>query len=96
MEISGIVLDKTMKLTLNDLCKLCCVSQEEIFQMVEEGILEPHEISQTDWQFHGYELRKVQIALRLQKDLQVNLPGVAVILNLLDEIEELKKQMGFR
>jgi chaperone modulatory protein CbpM len=85
-----------MKLSLTEICKLCGVSQDEIYEMVEEGILEPQGASASNWQFHGYELKKVQITLRLRRDLQVNLPGIAVIVNLLDEIDKLKRQVRAR
>jgi chaperone modulatory protein CbpM len=36
-------------------------------------------------------LKRLQIALRLQQDLDINLPGSALILDLLEEMERLKR-----
>ena len=96
MGIRGVILDRNLKLTLTEICRLCSVSPDEIYEMVDEGILEPKGASANNWQFHGYELKKIQITLRLRRDLQVNLPGAAVIVNLLDEIDKLKRQVRTR
>ena len=49
---------------------------------------EPH-----SWRFTGVHMRLVRIASRLQSDLGVNLPGVALALQLLDEVETLRTRL---
>lgn len=44
------------------------------------------------WVFSGAAVTRIQMALRLQRDLHVNLAGVALALDLLDEIERLKRR----
>lgn len=91
MKVEAIVLNRSLQVTVDELCEMCRISDEEIIRMVDEGIVEPLGNSRQEWQFHGYDIKKIQVVLRLQRDLKVNLPGAAVILDLLDEIEELKK-----
>jgi len=43
------------------------------------------------WRFTYTEIRRVQTAVRLQRDLRINLPGCALALDLLDELEELRQ-----
>ena len=88
--LSGIVLDEQAELTLGDLCRACCQHAEWIVQLVDEGILEPAGHNPAQWRFSGTSLQKAHIAMRLQQDLDINLAGVALALDLMDEIESLQ------
>ena len=88
--LTGIVLDEQAELTLSDLCRACCQHAEWIVQLVEEGILEPAGRNPAQWRFSGTSLQKAHIAMRLQRDLEINLAGVALALDLMDEIESLR------
>jgi chaperone modulatory protein CbpM len=44
------------------------------------------------WRFDGIAVVRVQRAVRLQQDLGVNLPGIALALELLDELEALRRR----
>ena len=88
--LSGSVLDEQTELTLGDLCRACCRHAEWIVQLVDEGILEPAGHNPAQWRFSGTSLQKAHIAMRLQRDLEINLAGVALALDLMDEIESLR------
>ena len=88
--LTGIVLDEQAELTLSDLCRACCQHAEWIEQLVDEGILEPAGHNPAQWRFSGTSLQKAHIAMRLQQDLDINLAGVALALDLMDQIESLR------
>lgn len=88
---TGIVLDEGMALTLRELCQLCGVNAEQIAAMVDEGLVAPQDIKRQEWYFDGTCVRRIQIALRLQRDLRINLAGAALVLDLLEELEELRR-----
>jgi len=88
--LTGMVLDEQAELTLSDLCRACCQHAEWIVQLVEEGILEPAGRNPAQWRFSGTSLQKAHIAMRLQRDLDINLAGAALALDLMDEIESLR------
>ena len=44
----------------------------------------------TAWRFHAVSLRRVRITRNLQEELGVNMPGAALALDLLDELERLR------
>lgn len=94
--IQGVVLNETTRCTLPDICALCGVTTEIIHEMVEEGIITPEGQSALEWQFTSLAIKRVQTAMRLQRDLHVNLPGCAVALDLLDELEELRRMYRHR
>ena len=93
VEISGVVLDETTRFTLVELCQLGKTSAEYVIEMVEEGVLDPEGPSIPNWRFDAIALKRLQTALRLQQDLRVNLPGTALVLDLLEEMEELRQML---
>jgi chaperone modulatory protein CbpM len=81
-------------MTIDELCRVCSVHTEYVVQLVQEGILAPTAGSVSDaWRFTSLHARHTKIASRLQRDLGVNLPGAALALQLLDELETLRAQM---
>jgi len=91
--ISGMVLDESIRLSLVELCQFAKASQEHVIEMVEEGVLDPEGSSIQNWQFDHKALKRLQIALRLQQDLGLNLPGSALVLDLLEEMEQLRRKL---
>lgn len=89
--IQGTVLDEELECTLAEICRLCGVSAELIHDMVNEGIISPAGSSPLEWHFTTIEIKRVQTTVRLHQDLQVNLPGCALALDLMDELEELRQ-----
>jgi len=92
--LTGVVVSDDDTLSLAKLCRRCSLPAEEIFTLVEYGIIEPMESDKPHirWQFTHNSVLRVQTALRLQRDLEVNLAGAALALDLLDEIKMLRRQ----
>jgi chaperone modulatory protein CbpM len=61
--------------------------------MVEQGILEPSGRRGPHWCFPLSSLKRTRITLHLQRDLGVNLEGAALVLDLLDRIEDLNARL---
>ena len=91
---SGPVIEEASGFTLIELCQACGVDAEEVRVWVLEGVLEPVGQGPHDWCFAGSALRRVRLATRLARDLEVNAPGVALALDLLDEIAELRSRLN--
>lgn len=94
--ITGVVLDDTIDFSLGELCRSCGVDAEFIIDMVDEGLLEPQGREPENWRFRGPELLRVQSTLRLTQDLRLNLAGAALALELMDELDELRRQLRHR
>jgi chaperone modulatory protein CbpM len=88
--LMGELLDDTLELELEELCRMCHANEEFVVALVAEGVIEPRGASRTEWRFTGRSVRRTQVALRLHRDLDVNLPGVALALDLLEEIQRLR------
>jgi chaperone modulatory protein CbpM len=93
--LSGFVLDESVTLTLDELGSACAVETAQILQLVEEGILEPIVQEQRQWCFPATSLPRIQKAMRLQRDLDINLAGVALVLDLLDELERVRARLHY-
>lgn len=81
-------------LTLGQLCRACGVHADWVISLVEEGIIEPEGKEIDCWHFSGANLARVRSALRLQRDLGVNLAGIGLALELMDELENLRGQLN--
>ncbi len=96
--LKGVLLDESYELSFQELCDTCATSEEWVLQLVEEGALEPlnftENMQQTaQWRFTAVSLHKARIAKRLQRDLQINSAGVALALDLLEQIDQLQTQL---
>lgn len=91
--LSGCILEEETELTLTELCRACDVHAELIVELVEEGVLEPAGDEPSAWVFAGSSLKRTRAAIRLHSDLGINPPGVALVLELLDELESLRAKM---
>lgn len=80
-------------LTLTDLCQICGLSADWIIELVEEGILEPMGDERSVWRFETTSITIVRKVQRLQVDLRINIPGIAVVLALVDENTRLKRAL---
>ena len=93
--LQGTIFDESAQLTLEDLSRMCAVDQQHIVQYVEEGILNVVDV-RAEWHFSGTALRRARIAVRLERDLELNLAGVALALDLLEELEQLRYELQAR
>ena len=88
--ISGAVVEDEIHMTIIELCQAASTPEELIMDWVSEGVLSPTGSSPHDWRFGGESLRRARTAARLTHDLDLNTPGVALALDLLDEITSLR------
>ena len=92
--ISGIVVEETELFTLSELSEACGRPTEWILALVDEGIIEPTYSNLKERTFRGRSLRRARIVQHLQSDLRVNLAGAALALELLEELEILRKRIA--
>jgi chaperone modulatory protein CbpM len=92
--LPGAIFEESALLTVKDLSRMCAVEERHIVEFVEEGVLSVVEFNATEWYFTGAALRRARVALRLERDLEINLAGVALALELMEEIESLRRAQG--
>jgi len=94
--VRAVIVEEEVRYTLEDLCRACRVDTTQLVALVDEGVLEPAGRGPADWQFAGPSLPRARVALRLVRDLELDTTGVALVMDLLDEIESLRSQLRRR
>jgi len=91
--LSGTLLNEQVTVSMTEICVACSCRSEWVVDLVAEGVLEPLMHERDEYLFSGESLLTAQMAQRLQRDLGVNIEGVALVLELLDEIKLLRAQL---
>jgi chaperone modulatory protein CbpM len=94
--LTGAILEESVLLTVEDLSRMCAVDQRHIVEFVEEGVLNVVTVDTSGWRFSGAALRRARLALRLERDLELNLAGVALALELMEELQHLRRELQAR
>ena len=81
----------TVTFTITELCLRTGVSEEELTEIVGLGMIEPHQ-PQADTLFDDSAVTIVHRAVRLRNELELDWPGIAVALTLLDENARLTRE----
>ena len=88
----GVCLIDEHALELEAFAAACGTEAEFVRLLVDEGLVQPVAV-QPAWRFGGEELARVRRICRLQRDFEANLQSVAVMLDLIDEIERLRARL---
>lgn len=72
-----------------ELARACQVESAYVEQLVDEGLLAPAQTAPA-WRFGSDELSRLRRIQRLRADFDASLPAVALMLDLLDEVERLR------
>ncbi|MDO9014799.1 MAG: chaperone modulator CbpM [Polynucleobacter sp.] len=91
--IEGSIVEHDVHMTMVELAQASQTPEDLLMAWVSEGVLSPAGASPEDWRFSGDSLRRAKTAARLMRDLELNSPGVALALDLLDEITQLRQQL---
>ena len=91
--LTAVILSEEQILSLDELCQGSSLPPERVVSMIEYGIIEPmtQDTDPTGWQFHAACVTRLQRVIRLQRDLELNLAGAALALELMDEINKLRR-----
>ncbi|MDF1780591.1 MAG: chaperone modulator CbpM [Alcanivoracaceae bacterium] len=68
------------------------ITQQDLIDIVSHGIIRPHDMRAIEWQFDDEVVTDIARAARLRRDLQINWAGVALALELLDEVKLLRRE----
>ena len=91
--LAGEIFEEGAVLSVEDLKRMFALEERRIAEWVEEGVLSVLEADAAQWRFSRSELRRARIALRLERDLGINAAGIALALELLQELEQLRRSV---
>jgi chaperone modulatory protein CbpM len=88
-----VVVGSTRSYTLRELCLVCGVHAELALELVAHGVIETEGPRESP-RFSEAALDRSKKALRLRRDLGVDWEGLALALDLLDEVERLRARLA--
>lgn len=88
----GVCLTEEHALELEAFAAACGTDAQFVSLLVDEGLLQPV-AAEPPMRFGGEELARVRRICRLQRDFDANLQSVAVMMDLIDELDRLKAQL---
>lgn len=90
---AGPIVEEEVEFTLFELCRATGASEEQLALWTAEGALEPQGAGPQAWRFDGPSLCRARVAQRLTRDFEINAAGIALALDLLDEIDTLRARL---
>ena len=78
---------------MQDVCDQCDLSHADVVTYIEEGLISVTGQTASNWRFSEIHLFHIQKARRLECDLRLNPAGSVLVLELMQEIEQLKNQL---
>jgi len=91
--LTGKLYDEDNEITVVELCRICCVDEELVGQLIAEGVIEPVGRLSEATVLPYSSVRRTRTVVRLQRDLGVNLAGAALALELIDRIHLLQTRL---
>lgn len=87
------LIDDDITLSMTELCHCCGMSHDTVTAWVFEGVLQPQGEQPQEWRFNGPMLRRARLAQQLAQEMEVNPPGIALALDLLERIDTLQAEL---
>jgi len=81
-----------VQLDMEEFCEVTDLSAAYVIEIVEHGILEPQGNGPGNWRFTDYEVAVAKRAIKLRRDLELEWEGVALALDLLEEVQQLRAE----
>lgn len=93
LPLALVVVSAEASFTLDGLCRACGSERATLIALVEEGILDPAGTDPESWRFPNRALHTARIAKRLTDDMELDLAGLALVLDLLTRIDLLEARL---
>lgn len=91
--VTAELLDERVEFTLSEVTRICGVPADQIVDLISEGIVAPTGHRPPEWRFTGTCVVRIQTALRLRRDFGLNNSAAALVLELLDDVRELRRRL---
>lgn len=86
------LVDEQLVFSYDALCHACGADGTQVQALVDEGLLQPSGAGPLAWQFSGLSVTRARTALRLARELELSLHAAAIVMDLLEEIDALRRR----
>ena len=91
--VTGMLIEETSTYTFIEVCSRYHIPKELLVEMIEQGFFEHPSLEKEQISLEPKELRRIESAFRLHRDLGINLPGVTLALDLLEQMESMRQEL---
>jgi len=81
------------ELVIEELCELSGLSETELRELVDHGVLAPIDPGARHWAFGADRLVVARSARRLRRDFDLDPHGVALVVALLERVRDLEEEL---
>ena len=90
-----VIIEEEMKpYTLDEFNEAYAIDEMFIQEVLEHSLIEPQRFEAGDLFIDLAAFQRLQSALRLRQDLEVNFSGIALILELVDQLKETRRELA--
>lgn len=86
-------LDESIEFSLTELVQFSGLSEAELRDLVDYGVLAPADPQRSEWTFAGNAATMAQAAGRLRDDLELDPQALALVLSLISRIRDLEAEV---
>ncbi|MGJ8623095.1 MAG: chaperone modulator CbpM [Yoonia sp.] len=86
--------DVVETLSLSELTMFCHTNADWVVTLVEHGVVTPIAETAPEWEFTPPHIARARKAARLMRDLGLNVAGVALVLDLIEERDALARRLA--
>ncbi len=87
-------IDVVETLSLTELTMFCDTNADWVVTLVEHGVVAPVTRTAPEWEFTPTHIARARKAARLMRDLGLNVAGVALVLDLIEERDALARKLA--
>jgi len=81
-------------LSLSELTRFCDTTADWVVRLVDYGVVAPVRTTGPEWEFTPPHIARARKAARLMRDLGLNVAGVALVLDLIDQRDALARKLA--
>lgn len=90
--VAGVLMDANTSISYVEICQKCNISEDVLYELLEHGLVNTLTITKKK-HLDAANLARIKTASRLHHDLNVNIPGVVLVLELLDELNLVRNEL---
>lgn len=88
------ILDEHGDIAFAELLGACGFEREVLIELIGYGVFEPRGEGEDDWRFPSRSLALARRAARLRSGFELDTNALALVLGLLERMEELQRRLG--
>lgn len=89
----GVLIEESQTFSCTEICHKYNIPEELLEELMEQGLFSNQSTEIKNLRLNQKELHRIEAAFRLHQDLEINIPGVVLAIELLEQIEQLNDEL---